>query len=288
MHNSNTGFSAKAGFAAAAGVELYYEAAGAGHPLLLLHAGVADCRMWDEQFAVFARQYRVVRYDMRGYGQSTMPAGEFSGHGDVAGLLDWLDVDKAHLVGLSFGGCVAIDFALAHPDRVSALVLGAPAVGGLESAGQNVYAPSEELKRYWAQENDALECDDLEAATEANLRMWVDGPSRTPDQVDPVIRQRVYEMQYHAFTIPTPEGAKRQLLNPPAFSRLGDIQAPTLVLVGDQDVSDFRKISELVALHIPNAQRVVIPGVAHMMNMEKPSEFNRLTLGFLSQHHEPI
>jgi pimeloyl-ACP methyl ester carboxylesterase len=93
------------------------------------------------------------------------------------------------------------------------------------------------------------------------------------------------EMQYHAFTIPTPEGTKRQLLDPPAFSRLSEIQAPTLVVVGDQDVSDFLNISELVAARISKAQRVVIPGVAHMSNMERPDEFSRLVLGFLSQRH---
>jgi pimeloyl-ACP methyl ester carboxylesterase len=144
-----------------------------------------------------------------------------------------------------------------------------------------VYAPSDELQRYWAQESEALERDDLPAATEANLRMWVDGPNRTPNQVDPAVRQRVYEMQYHAFTIPTPEGARRRPLDPPAFPRLGEIRAPTLVLVGDQDVSDFRRISELVASRIPNAQRVVLPGAAHMISMERPKEFNRLVLGFL-------
>jgi pimeloyl-ACP methyl ester carboxylesterase len=277
MHDLETGF------AVISGAKLYYEAAGEGHPLLLLHAGVADGRMWDDPFARFAGQYRVVRYDMRGFGRSPMPAAEFSGHGDVAGLLDALAIDRAHLVGLSFGGSVAIDFALAYPQRVSALVLCAPDVGGLEAAGEDVYAPSDALKRYWAEESEALQRDDLRAATEANVRMWVDGPDRTPEQVDPVVRQRVYKMQHHAFTIPTPEGARRCPLAPPAFARLGEIRAPTLVLVGDQDVPDFQKRSELVAARIPNARRVVMPGVAHMINMERPDEFNRLVLEFLGQ-----
>jgi pimeloyl-ACP methyl ester carboxylesterase len=188
MYNLN------AGFADINGAKLYYEAAGEGHPLLLLHAGVADCRMWDDQFERFARRYRVIRYDMRGFGKSMMPACEFSGHEDLAGLMDWLDIDRAYLVGLSFGGYIAIDFALVYPERVSALVLGAPDVGGLSAVGKEVYVPSDELKRYWAKESDALERDDLKAATEANLRMWVDGPNRTPDQVDPAVRKRVYEI----------------------------------------------------------------------------------------------
>jgi pimeloyl-ACP methyl ester carboxylesterase len=238
--------------------------------------------MWDDQFISFARHYRVIRYDMRGFGKSMMPACEFFGHGDAAGLLDWLDIDQAHLVGLSFGGHVAIDFALVYPERVSALVLAAPNVGGLDAAGAEVYVPSDELRHYWKAESDALERDDLKAATEANLRMWVDGPNRTPDRVDSAVRKLVHEMQYHAFTIPTPDGARRSCLAPPAFSRLSEIKAPTLVLVGDQDVSDFVRISELVASRIPKAQRAVIPGVAHMANMEKPDEFTRLVLGFLS------
>ncbi len=281
MHNVHTGF------AEVDGAKLYYETAGSGRPLLLLHAGVADCRMWDDQFAQFAQQHRVIRYDLRGFGKSLMPGCEFSGHADAAGLLDWLGIEQTALVGLSFGGATVLDFALAYPKRVRALVLAAPYISGLDQADKALYTPSEELRRYWQAEHNALERNDLEAATEANLRMWVDGPNRTPDQVDAAIRKRVYEMQHHAFTITTPEGARRTPLEPAAFSRLAEIQAPTLVISGEQDVSDFVKISELAAAGIVGAQRIVIPSTAHMSNMEKPAEFNRLVLDFIHQHLTP-
>ncbi|MDQ6661367.1 MAG: alpha/beta hydrolase, partial [Chloroflexota bacterium] len=132
------------------------------------------------------------------------------------------------------------------------------------------------------EENKLFERGDLEAATELNLRMWVDGPKRTPDQVAPTVRQRVYEMQYHAFTVPIPDEAEEISLEPPANTRLAEIRVPTLLIVGDYDIPDKQRIVEYLATEIPHAQKVVIPGVAHMVNMEKPDEFNRIVLDFLA------
>ncbi len=263
------------GFADVNGARLYYKVSGEGHPLLLLHAGVADSRMWDDQFSVFAQHYNVIRYDLRGFGQSAMPPGLFSSHEDVAGLLNFLNVEKAYVIGQSFGGYIAIDFTLAYPEMVDALVLGAPNVSG--------YELSEEVERFCAEEEEALDRGDLAAATELNLRMWVDGPNRTPDQVNPAVRERVREMQLHAFSLSTPEDVEEQPLTPPAIMRLAEIQVPTLIIVGDQDVPDFLKISDILAAGITGAKKVVIPGVAHLPNMEKPKEFNRIVLDFLSE-----
>ena len=127
-----TELTSRSGFLNAQGAPLYYEVAGpeSAPALLLLHAGVADSRMWDEQFSVFARQYRTIRYDLRGFGQSQFPAGPFANYEDPAELLTYLGIAKAHVVGLSFGSKVALNFALIDPERVNALVLAAPAVGG--------------------------------------------------------------------------------------------------------------------------------------------------------------
>src|SRR5712692_3213994 len=188
------------GFLGDEGARLYYEVAGEGHPLLLIHAGIADSRMWDEQFSVFAQHYRVIRYDMRGYGKTEVPAGPVSNHGDVANLLSHLHVEKAHILGISFGGLVALDFTLAYPEMVAALILVTPGVSGRQ--------PSERERQFNEEENAYLEKEDLAGATEVNLRTWVDGPKRTPEQVDPAVRERVRQMQLHAFTIPIPEGAE--------------------------------------------------------------------------------
>lgn len=262
------------GFAPINGAQLYYEGAGAGKPLILLHAGVADSRMWDEQFAIFAQTFRTLHYDLRGFGRSAMPAGQFSHHDDVAGLLDFLQVDRAIVLGISFGGKVAIDFALAYPQRVTALVLGASTVGGTQ--------PSERIFQFWEEEETAVEQGDLETAVELNLQLWVDGPFRQPDEVNADVRQKVGQMQREIFQMDVPEDVEELRLEPAANGRLAEINTPTLVLVGDLDLPETVEQAKWLAEQIPNAQYAVIPGVAHMLNMEKPTLFNQRVLDFLS------
>jgi pimeloyl-ACP methyl ester carboxylesterase len=252
-----------------------YEVAGQGHPLLLLHAGVADNRMWDDQFAEFGRYYQVIRLDLRGFGQTLVPPGKFSHHNDIAGLLNFLGIAKSYVVGMSFGGRVGLDFTLAYPEMVTALILSAPAVSGYEPS-------SEEMRRFFAEEEAALERGDLAAATELNLCMWVDGPHRTPDQVNPLVRERVREMQWNIFALPIPDDVEYEPLLPPALARLAEIQIPTLVIVGELEVPEFIGISELVTAGIAGAQKVIIPGVAHLPGLEKPELFNKIVLDFLS------
>jgi len=264
----------EAGFLHAQGAPLYYEVAGQGYPLLLIHAGIADSSMWDEQFHVFAARYRVIRYDLRGYGKSEFPAGLFANHEDAAALLTFLNVKKAHVIGISFGGKIVLDFALVHPEMVASLVLVAPSVGG--------HKPSEDVVRFGEEEEALFERGDLEGATELNLRMWVDGPKRTPEQVNPSVRRRVHDMQYHAFTVPIPEAAEELELQPPAITRLEEVSVPTLIIVGDYDIPDKLALAQKLAGEIPGAHQVVIPGVAHMVTMEKPKEFNRVVLDFLN------
>ena len=263
------------GFLTVQGAPLYYEVAGQGQALLLIHAGVADSRMWDEQFEVFARQYRVVRYDLRGFGQSSFPAGAFAYYADPAALLDFLDIKQAHIIGISFGGKIALDFALVYPERVLSLVLVAPSVDG--------YKSDAEVLRFGEEEDALLERGDLAGATELNLRMWVDGPRRTAEQVDAAVRQKVGEMQYHAFTVAIPDEAEELSLNPAAITRLAEVQVPTLLIAGDYDIPDKLALTQKLAAEMPNARQVIIPGVAHMVSMEKPDEFNRVVLDFLSQ-----
>lgn len=266
-------FRSSTGFLDVQGAPLYYEVAGQGPALLLMHAGVVDHRMWDQQFAVFAQQYRTIRYDLRSYGQSQVPAGPFAFYEDPAALLQHLGINKAHVIGASFGGKIALDFALAHPTMIDSLTLVAPDIGG--------YPPSEEIRQFGEEEEALLERGDLEGATELNLRMWVDGPLRTPEQVDPLVRQKVYDMQYHAFTTPTPEGAEVIALDPPAVERLAEIRVPTLVLVGDLDLPQKRVIAHELITHINGAQQVIVPGVAHMVSMERPEFFTSTVLEFL-------
>jgi pimeloyl-ACP methyl ester carboxylesterase len=265
---------ATSGFVEIDGARVFYEAAGAGHPLLLLHAGVADSRMWDDQWGLFTQHYRVIRYDLPGFGQSSMPARAFALHEIAAGMLSHLGIERAHIIGVSWGGRVALDFTLTHPEKVAKLVLVCPSVSGEE--------PSEEVRRFGEEEEALLERGDLAAASDLNVRMWVDGPHRTPDQVDPTVRERVRVMQHHAFTVPEPEGAELIRLDPPAIERLADVRSPTLIVIGDLDIEMKLAMAGRLAAEIPGAQQVVIQGAAHMVTMERPAEFNRAVLDFLS------
>ncbi|MGD8857036.1 MAG: alpha/beta hydrolase, partial [Chloroflexota bacterium] len=190
------------------GAQLYYETQGDGPPLLLIHAGVADCRMWDDQIDAFSGAYRVIRFDLRGFGRSDMPPGSFANHEDVRALLDHLDARPAHVLGISFGGAIALDFCLAYPDYVRSLILGVPSVGGIE--------PSERIRRFWREEDAALERGDLDGATELNLRLWVDGPQRNPEQVDGQVREKVRRMQLAIFRKEIPDDIEEVDLDPPA------------------------------------------------------------------------
>jgi pimeloyl-ACP methyl ester carboxylesterase len=260
------------GFAPVNGAQLYYEVVGAGPPLVLLHAGIADSRQWDDQVPALAQHYRTIRYDLRGFGQTVMPAAPYSHAGDLRALLRFLGVERAVLVGNSLGGATALDVALEAPELVAALVLVAPGLGG--------YAFSETTTQQWAAIDAALDREGVARAVELELRMWVDGPHRDPDQVDPAVRERARVMNTAAYA-PAPAEAVRQRLEPPAIDRLAEIRAPTLVVVGAGDVPDMLTIAELLAARIAGAQRVVLPIVAHLLPLEEPATFNRIVLDYL-------
>lgn len=251
---------------------LAYEVAGHGRPVVLIHAGIADSRMWDDQFDVFADRMEVIRYDLRGFGHSLMPPGPYAHRYDLFGLLTALGVSKASIVGVSKGAMIAVDFALDHPDMVDSLVLVSPALGGT--------TPSAFSQQQDAEIDAVYEAGDLAGAVELELRRWVDGPRRTPDKVDPGVRERVRDMDAYNFDLTGEEGIE-QPLEPPAVERLHEIRVPTLVVVGDGDVEDTLRNAELLVTGIEGARKAVIHDAAHMLSMERKHEFNRLVLDFL-------
>jgi pimeloyl-ACP methyl ester carboxylesterase len=265
----------KSGYVDVDGARLYYEEAGQGTPLVMIHGGFLDRRMWDDQFQAFARRYRVIRYDVRAHGLSRSDSLAFADHEDLRQIMDALDVPRAAIMGLSMGGGIAADFALAYPERVSALVLVGPGLSGYSFQ-------SEELASYVEELTAAFETSDSSAVTETFAKWWCDGPQRTPSQVDPIVRQKVLDMlagsgqRWRYYNLAQP-------LEPPAIERLGDINVPTLAVVGSIDVSDVLKIVDIIVEQVPGARKVVIPDVAHMVSMEKPEEFNRVVLEFLSR-----
>jgi pimeloyl-ACP methyl ester carboxylesterase len=261
------------GYADINGARIYYEVAGAGQPLVLVHAGIADSRMWNEQFDYFAERFKVVRYDLRGYGKTAMVAGDYAHRGDLYELLKFLGIEKAILLGCSIGGATSIDFALEHPEMVAALVLVGSGLSGHEY--------SEAPPKQEPEAETAFKRGDYERVSELEVEVWVDGPQRTPDQVDPAIRALVHEMNLITVKNSALNLGNEQPLDPPAAGRLSEIHAPTLVIVGDIDEAGMVNVAEVLAKSITGAQKVVIHGTAHVPNMEQPAEFNRIVVEFL-------
>lgn len=268
------------GFFDIPGARLYYEVAGEGRPLVLIHAGVADCRMWDDQFLEFAQSHRVLRYDTRGYGQSVTEDVAFSNREDLDALLTHLRIDRASLVGVSRGGTIAIDFTVEHSERVSALI---PVASGLSGHSLGAAVPAAEQEAF--DQMEALWKErDFDHLAELEVRMWVDGPGQPATRVPSTVRERVRAMILHTYRTHQVEG-RPQPLTPPAIGRLGEIRVPTLVIVGDLDTAGVLAAADVLVRDIHGARKVVIPGTAHMLNMEKPLEFTRVVMSFLRGLH---
>jgi len=251
---------------------------GAGPPVVLVHAGVADRRMWSDLAAVLAAEHRVIRHDVRGAGETLPPGGPWSHHTDLLALLDELLITRAHMVGASMGAGIAVEAALARPGVVASLVLVAPG-GALFDGTPASFRP------IWKAEIEALDRGDVEGAVEVNLRAWVDGPRRTPDSVDPELRAFVGRMQREAFELPEwdPEVAPEHELSPPAAVRLRELRCPILVVVGDADDPAILEVAERIVAEAPRARLVVLPDAGHMLTLEHPATFQDLLTDFLDE-----
>ncbi|MGW1641422.1 alpha/beta fold hydrolase [Streptomyces lavendulae] len=278
---------------------LSHDAAGSGPALVLLHSGVCDRRMWDPQWeALRAAGYRVVRADLRGFGETPAETGEYDPIADVWELLDSLGIERAALIGASYGGKLALAAAARHPERVTALALLASGLPGR--------APSAELRAWGAREDALLEADDLEGAVALNVDTWL-GPDATPGT-----RAAVADMQRHAFRVQLaaeaaagtaapsrpeesgpeeadtaedgPEQAHTAQESPqtaPAFD-LSGIAAPALAVSGAHDFADYREIAEDLAALLPNARHLDLGWAGHLPSLERPEEVTALLVDFLT------
>jgi pimeloyl-ACP methyl ester carboxylesterase len=250
--------------------QLYYEEAGAGSAVVLIHGFTLDTRMWDDQFLPLAAHFRVIRYDLRGFGRSSLPTEEPYSHvEDLRGLLDHLGIEWAALVALSKGGGVALDFALSYPQRTRALVLIDTILGG--------YA--------WSVEGSAR--DELvwqearRAGIPAAKASWLAHPLFAPAMRQPEVAARLTQIiedysGWH-FVNRNPE----QHIQPPAARRLHELTMPLLVIVGEHDLPDFQHIAAAIGQRAPNACTLVVPGAGHMANMEAAEVVNGALLEFL-------
>ncbi|MFF5173898.1 alpha/beta fold hydrolase [Micromonospora sp. NPDC000089] len=257
------------------GASLAYEEAGTGTPVVLLHAGIADRRMWRAQLPALADRHRVIALDLRGYGESELPPEPFAHHEDVVGLLDALGIDRAALVGCSFGGAVAIDTALSHPDRVSRLALFSSAVSGNEW--------SEETEELWESLIGEVDPEDFAAAATAEVRFWVVGPLRQPADVDPGLIAFAEELDRRALAAELALSAVEVAeLDPSAIDRLAELRLPVLVTAGAADVPDLRRLADRIAAEAPGAVRLPdVPDAAHLPPLERPEPVTAALRAFL-------
>jgi pimeloyl-ACP methyl ester carboxylesterase len=174
------------------------------------------------------------------------------------------------------GGGVVLDFALEYRERMGNLVLVGSAVGG--------FSPDFGPPKEWDELVAADKAGDLERISELEVRMWVDGPARSPDDVAAPIRDLVREMNLIALKTEDAGLGEEWEPEPPAADRLHDIQAPTLLIVGDEDQPRVFAAADHLEKELPNARKVVMHHTAHLPNMERPEEFNRLVLDFLQDH----
>ncbi|MDX3073293.1 alpha/beta hydrolase [Streptomyces sp. MI02-7b] len=251
---------------------LFCTVTGEGPPVVLVHAGVADHRMWDAVAPALAERHTVVRYDLRGFGQSPPPTGPFSETDDLLRLLDHLGHDRVRIVGASWGGRVAADFTLTHPDRVHSLTMLAPPWRG--------YDWSAEMVAYDEAETAALAAGDLDAAVAVNMDMWLRGPSRGWEDVAPGLADRLRDPMRIALTHQETVG---QHSEGGTDRDVATITVPTLVGFGRLDVADFQDIARRYAAEIPGAALVEFPAAAHLIPLDAPTELLAALVPFLAR-----
>jgi len=248
---------------------LHYEAAGAGPVVILVHAFSLDLRMWDSQYSLLSQNYRAIRYDLRGFGKSSLPGDAPYTHADdLAGLLRSVSTAKASVVGHSMGGQVALEAAIRYPEMVERVVLIDPWLPD--------FSFSPKWSALWSQISECGNRGDIAGAKELWLHssgLFPVGAAKAAVEVEQMVED--YSGWYFA-NMP-------HMYATSISDRLGQISAPVLIVVGERDIPDFLGIASLLGGAIPNAHKIVIPGVGHMVNMEAPTRTNAAIAAFLER-----
>ena len=261
-------FAVQVGGARLAGLKL-----GEGLPVVFLHAGVCDKRMWQAQMSMVAEEgWQAVAYDRRGYGETTSPDEAFSHIDDLKAVLNALDIHAAVFVGCSMGGGLAIDFALRNPGRVIGLVLIGTSVTG------SPWTSNEAESQLEAAEEDAYERGDLDMINRVQAHLWLDGPRNNGGRVTGAARELFLDM--NAIALAKPELTLEEKRDS-AWDRMGEVGAPTLLMVGDEDFSALIDRHEYLSEEMPNAFAVVLEGAAHIPSVERPDLVNTMLIEFL-------
>lgn len=257
------------------GTKLYYEVKGKGPAMVLIHGWTLDTAMWDPQFDEFSKQYKVLRYDLRGYGKSAPKNYEpFTHHDDLKALMNYLKIDHAAIIGLSMGGTIAINFTLTYPERASALIT-------VDSSIENCTSP------HMAAFNKSMtpifskgKAESIESAR----KYWMMMPLFSAANRNPRCASKLKEIvgRYNGWDFVNDD--KIVPLNPIPEKRLHEIKVPTIVVIGELDDPGFQDIARIISSGVKGSQKVTMKGVGHMSNMENPEEFNKIVLDFLKNH----
>jgi pimeloyl-ACP methyl ester carboxylesterase len=260
--------SVESGYVEVDGGRIFYEAAGQGPAVIMIHDGILHSVTWDAQFKALAGSHKVIRWDRRGYGRSDSPKSPFSNLADLLELMNVLKIERATLMGCSSGGLLAIDFALEHPERISSLVLVGPIISGFGfsqhfyTRGDRGYpkadAPVAERINYWAR-----------------IDPWITAPESkaAKDKIEALLRANPQNMS----------GGGRYARGPgrSAMGLLSEIKVPTLILAGESDIPDVHAHIGVIQVGIVGSQRVVLPHCGHLAHFEVPDSFNKVVLDFL-------
>ena len=255
------------------GSKIFYEEIGIGPPLVLLHDGLVHHVVWNAQFKVFADHYRVIRYDRRGYGLSEYPTQPYSNVQDLKSLLDHLGIERTMLFGISGGGEVAIDFALAFPNHVNTLVLVGAVISGYE------------FSEHFLNRNNLNFEPLFRGDRQATIQNWINDPYITLEKnvkARSVLREILTGSDVKLYK----NAAIANFAQPPALpaiERLSEVQARTLIIVGESDIADVHAHAGVLEVFIPKAKRVVVPNAGHLVNLEQADKFNQIVLDFLNK-----
>ena len=260
--------SVDSGYIEVDGGRIFFEEAGSGSAIIMIHDGILHRETWDAQFAAFARSHRVVRWDRRGYGRSDSPKAAFSNLDDLLALMNALKIDRATLMGCSSGGLLSIDFTLDHPERVTSLVLVGPIISGFgftdhfNSRGDRGYpksdAPVAEKIRYWARIDPWITAPESQAAKDKMEKLLTANPQNL-------------------------SGSGRYARGPgrAAIGLLPEIKVPTLIIAGESDIPDVHAHIGVIQAGIAGSQRFVLTRCGHLAHFEVPDAFNRTVLDFM-------
>ncbi len=259
-------------FVQVAGGQLYYEVTGSGDPFVLIHGNAGDRRHWDRLFGSLSPEFRAIRYDVRGYGKSSLPVTDvsYSDYDDLATLMDRLDVSRAHVLGWSFGSGIAVDIAVAHPERVISLIAVGPWVNGYSSPLVNAYIEDAE------QLFNEIAAGGPEVAVDAWMRIIFPTTIRDP-AAEEEFAQIAADYSWWAFM----NESEKQTLSPSAADRLDDIRVPTLIVTAEHDLEACQEVSNFMHASVPDSRLIILTGTGHLMHMEQPTEFQEHLTRFL-------